>query len=134
MRILLVENYLPIREHVKIMINETKDLHVIAEVGSGEEAIEMVKRLKPDVVIMDIMLSGMTGILTIRRILSEHPSTRILALSGFSASTLAQSVFDAGGHGYVCKNRASEELIAAIRKVGNGESYISNTAHETRSG
>jgi len=128
MRVLLVEDHVATREQVKALIGQEKDLVIVAEVGSGEEAIKSFKVMDPDVVVMDIMLPGMTGIAATRRIIAERPRARILALSNYSGPALVQAVLDAGGLGYVRKNRALEELVAAIRTVGAGQQFIGDNA------
>lgn len=124
MKVLLVEDHIPTREQVKSLISQEADLTVIAAVGSGEEAIETARKLLPDVVVMDILLPGMNGIDATRSILKERPRTCVLALSNHAGPTLVQAVMSAGGLGYVSKNRASDELILAIRAVGAGKTYI----------
>lgn len=128
MRILLVEDHAPTREQVRILIVQEKDLDVVGEVGSAEEAIETARQLQPDVVVMDIALPGMNGIEATRRILSERPETHILALSNHAGPALVQAVRAAGGLGYVRKNCAFEELIPAIRSVGAGKPYVQDGA------
>ena len=99
-------------------------MEVVAQVGTAEEAIEAARRLEPDIVIMDILLPLMNGIEATRTILSDRPGTRILALSNYSGPILVQTILDAGGLGFVRKNRAFEELIPAIRAVGEGKRYV----------
>jgi DNA-binding NarL/FixJ family response regulator len=124
MKILLVEDHAPTREQVKSLLNQEKDMSVVASVGTAEEAIESARRLRPDVVIMDIMLPGMNGIEATKSILFERPDTRILALSNHAGTAFLQAVLAAGGSGYVRKHRASEELVLAIRTVVAGKQYI----------
>jgi DNA-binding NarL/FixJ family response regulator len=125
MKVLLVEDHAATREEVTSLISREKDLSVVAQVRTAEEAIETAKRLLPDVVVMDIFLPGMNGIEATRCILSERPQTRVLALSNYSGPALVQAILHAGGLGYVRKNRAFEELIPAIRSVGEGRQYVS---------
>jgi two-component system invasion response regulator UvrY len=127
-RILMVDDHVPTREQVKALLCTQPDMTVVAEAGSAEEALDLERKLHPDVVLMDIMLPGMNGIEATRRILSGRPEARILVLSNHSGPVLIQSVFDVGGLGYVRKNRAHEELIPAIRMVSTGERYIGPVA------
>lgn len=124
MKILLVDDHVPTREAIKSLIGQEVDLSVVAEAGTGEEALDLARDLQPDVVVMDIMLPGMNGIEAMRRILAEHPQMHVLALSNHSGTSLVQAVQDAGGLGYVRKNRAFEELVLAIRAVAAGTPFI----------
>lgn len=126
--VLLVEDHAPTRQLVKALISQEADLVVVADVGSGEEAVETARRLGPDVVVMDIKLPGMNGIDAARRILSERPDTRVLVLSNHTGQALIQSVLDAGGLGYVRKSHAFEELVPAIRAVSAGKQYLGDSA------
>ena len=119
-RILLVEDHEDIRQEIKSLINGQEDLTVVAEAGSGREAIIAADRIVPDVVVMDIALPRINGVEAMKAILAKHPEVNVLALSNFSGLSLIQSVRDAGGLGYVRKDRAFEELIPAIRKVAAG--------------
>ena len=123
-RVLLIDDHVPMREHVAALLSTETDIQVVAAAGSAEEALDVEKEIHPDVVIMDIMLPGMNGVEAIRRMVSRSPDAKILALSNHSGAALIQAVFDAGGLGYVRKNHAAEELIPAIRTVGAGEKYI----------
>jgi DNA-binding NarL/FixJ family response regulator len=126
MKILLVDDHVPTREAIRALVTQEKDLSVVAEAGTAEEALVLDREFKPDVIVMDIMLPGMNGIEATRRILAERPEARILALSNHSGASLIQAVQHAGGLGYVRKNRAFEELIPAIRAVRAGKPFIGN--------
>ncbi len=124
MRILLVEDHVPTRELLQSIIRREKDLTLIADVGSAEEAIHWVHQDQPDVIVMDMLLPGMNGIEATRRILAEHPYIRILMLSNYGGKTVISEARKAGSLGYVYKNLATEELIPAIRAVAKGEQYV----------
>lgn len=124
MDILLVDDHVPTREEIKALIGQEPDLHVVGEAGTAEEAFVLARELKPDVVVMDIMLPGINGVEATRLILAEHPQMHVLALSNHSGTSLVQAVQNAGGLGYVPKNRAFEELIPAIRTVGAGHPFV----------
>ena len=122
-RIMLVDDHVSMRKQVEALLGGDAEITVIAEAGAAEEALDMNRKLLPDVVVMDIMLPGMSGLEATRRILSERPEAKILVLSNHSGPALIQAVFDAGSLGYVRKNRADEELIPAIKVVSRGEKY-----------
>ena len=124
MKILLVDDHVPIREQVKRMLGQEPDLLVVADVGSAETALALVRQLRPDVVVMDIMLPRMNGIDATWAIMAECPGTRVIVFSNYSAPILIQAVLEAGAFGFVCKPRALEELIPAIRSVGAGKQYV----------
>jgi two-component system, NarL family, invasion response regulator UvrY len=124
MNVLLVDDHVPTRETIKSLVDQERDLSVVAEAGTGEEALDLARDLLPDVVVMDIMLPGINGIEAARRMLAERPGTRILVLSNHSGTTLVQAVLKVGSLGYVRKNRAYEELIPAIRLVGAGQPFV----------
>ncbi len=124
MTILLVEDHKPTRDEMRALIEYQSDMRVIAETGSGEDALRLLKQHPADVIIMDILLPGMNGLEAIRLIHTDHPATHILALSNHYGISLVQAVLDAGGLGYVRKCRAFEELIPALRTVAAGQRHI----------
>lgn len=125
--ILLVDDHKATRDEIRALIEGEQDLRVVAESVTGEIALDRARDHKPDVVIMDILLPGMNGIVTTRRMLAEQPGIRVLALSNHSGDSLVDAVFEAGGLGYVLKRRAFQELIPAIRSVAAGERYVSTS-------
>lgn len=106
------------------LINAEKDLSVVAEAATGEEGVLKVYEFKPDIVVMDILLPGINGIEATKIILTNKPSTKILALSNHSGHVLVQAVLKAGAIGYVRKGCAFEELVPAIRSVAAGRQYL----------
>lgn len=124
MRIMLVDDHEATRVEIRGLISAQQDMSVAAEAGSGEEAVRLARECRPDVIVMDIMMHGMNGIETTRRILAEQPDIRVLALSNHSGASLVQAIVNAGGLGYVPKNKAFEELVPAIRCVKGGQPYV----------
>ncbi len=124
MRILLVEDHKPTREEMRALLAREPDMTVVGEAESGEEALIKARQELPDVIVMDILLPGMNGIETTRRIRAEQPDVKVLALSNHFGDSLVQAVLGAGGLGYVRKNRAFEELVLAVRAVSAGEQYV----------
>ena len=111
---------------MRALIEQQPDMTVVAEAGTGEDAVDMAHDERPDVVVMDILLPGMNGIETSRKIRATQPDVKVLALSNHFGESLVQAILEAGGLGYVRKNRAFEELIPALRAVAAGKKYISN--------
>jgi DNA-binding NarL/FixJ family response regulator len=123
-RILLVDDHAPTREEMCSLIERQPDMDVIGQCGTGEEAVERTRKLAPDIVVMDIVLPGMTGVEAAGIIIREHPLTKIVALSNHSGRNLVQAVLDAGAMAYVRKDHAFEELVAAVRSISAGKRYL----------
>jgi DNA-binding NarL/FixJ family response regulator len=124
MRIMLVDDHKPTRDEVRGLISIEPDMTVVAEADTGEDAVRLAREHRPDAIVMDIMMPGMNGIETTRRILTEQPDIKVLALSNHSGRSLVLAILNIGGLGYVPKNRAFEELIPALRCVADGQQYI----------
>jgi DNA-binding NarL/FixJ family response regulator len=122
--ILLVDDHQPTREEMRALIERQPDMRVVGEAPTGEDAVIRARELRPDVVVMDILMPGMNGIETTRAIHAEQPGVRILALSNHFGWSLIDAIRAAGGLGYVRKSKAFEELTPALRAVGAGESYL----------
>jgi DNA-binding NarL/FixJ family response regulator len=122
--VLLVDDHEATREELRLLLSQQPGIAVTGVAGSGEEAVEKARGLKPRVVVMDIALPGMTGVEATRLIVSERPQTTVLALSNYSGKGLVQSIQDAGAAGYVRKDRAFEELLPAILAVAAGRKFL----------
>lgn len=126
MNILLIDDHAETRKEMSALINAEKDMSVVAEAANGEEGVQKADRIKPDVVVMDILLPGINGIEATKVIMASNPNARILALSNHAGHFLVQAVLKAGTRGYVRKDRAFEELVPAIRSVAAGRQYLGN--------
>ena len=124
MTILLVEDHQPTREEVRSLIEQQPDMHVVGDAMSGEDAVERARELRPDVIVMDILLPGMNGVEATRAICAGQPGVKVLALSNHFGESLVQAILSAGGLGYVRKSRAFEDLIPALRAVATGTSFV----------
>ncbi len=124
MDILLVDDHDATRQEVASLIEEHADLHVVGQTEDGETGVRLAKQLHPDVVVMDIAMPGMNGIAATEALLAHDPGARVVTLSNHTGKHLVEAVFRAGASGYVRKDRAYEELVAAIRAVASGEQYI----------
>jgi two-component system invasion response regulator UvrY len=107
-----------------LILNTDPRFNVIAESGSGEEAIELSKALRPNVVIMDINLPGMNGIEATQQIRKYSPGTKILGVSLHTQPTYARKMIQKGAMGYVTKNSSREEMFKAIVEIQDGKTYI----------
>lgn len=99
-------------------------MEVVAEAGTGEQAMEQVRELKPDVVLMDVNMPGIGGLEATRRILQRHPSVRIIAVSMHMDEPYPSRLLSAGARGYISKDAAADEVVSAIRRVADGGIYV----------
>lgn len=123
--IILADDHHVIREGLRLLLESEKDLLVLAEADSGRAALSAVKKFKPDLVVMDVSMPELNGMEATRRILSEAPGTKVLALSMYSDKRFVEGMFQAGVSGYILKNCIARELVSAIRLVAKGQVYIS---------
>ncbi len=127
-KILIVDDHQIVREGLRSLIEEDGQFVVIGEAGNGREAIQLAKRLSPDIVIMDIAMAEMNGIEATRQLLSLLPKTRVLALSMHSDSRFVKQMLEAGALGYLVKENAFEEIVTALRSLTAGRMYVSPQA------
>jgi two-component system, NarL family, response regulator NreC len=123
-RILLAEDHTTVREGLKLLIGNQPDMQVVADVGDGREAVETARRLKPDVVVMDITMPEMNGLQATRELTRACPQVRVLTLTRHSDDGFLQQLLRAGAAGYVLKQSAATELVRAVRMVAAGKSYL----------
>jgi len=126
--VLLVEGHEILRQGIAVLLEQEADIEVIGEVGDGGQALGVVVRLCPDVVIMDVTMPNLNGLDTTRKIVWQLPSTRVIALSLDSDRHFVEDAFRAGASAYLHKECLSDELVRAIRKVLDGETYLSPSA------
>jgi DNA-binding NarL/FixJ family response regulator len=122
--LLITDDHKLIREAWGSILNSDSRFKVIAETGSGEEAVELAKQLRPNVVILDINLPGMNGFDTIPLIRKFSPGSKILGVSLHTQPTYARKMIQKGALGYVTKNSSREEMFKAIIEIHNGRKYI----------
>ena len=123
-RVLLVDDQALLRLGFRLVIESEHDLEVVGEASDGQVAIAQTAALAPDVVVMDIRMPGMDGIEATRRIVAEHPATRVLVLTTFDVDEYAFAALRSGASGFLLKNALPEELVAAIRTVAAGSSIV----------
>lgn len=124
-KIILADDHAVLRHGLsKAFLNET-DMEVIAQAKDGRTTVELVRELKPDVVIMDIGMPDLNGIEATRQIVSESPNVKVVALSMHSGKNFIIEMFKAGAPGYLLKDCEFDELAGAIRVVNAGKTYIS---------
>jgi two-component system, NarL family, response regulator LiaR len=125
-QIMLVDDHAMIRAGLKVLLEQIPDLHVVGEAANGFQAIELVKQLQPDVILMDLSMPGMDGIEAIQRILAIRPGQHILVLTGFLDEERLIRAVRAGAQGCVDKTIPPEELVQAIRDVCSGKPSLSS--------
>ena len=125
LRVLLVDDHKMVRQGFRLILLSQGDIDVVGEAGNGLEAVELVKSLQPDVVIMDVTMPELNGIEATRRIREFSTQIRVLALSVHRDLTYAREAIRAGAEGYLLKESADTDLLAAVRAVAEGNSYLS---------
>jgi DNA-binding NarL/FixJ family response regulator len=123
-KVLLVDDHAILREGVHALLAREPDITVVGEAGDGQEALEQVPRLRPDVVIMDIVMPRMNGLEATRLIKERYPGVRVLILSMYDDQEYVVQIIQAGASGYVLKRVVTEDLVRAIREVHAGESFL----------
>ncbi len=123
--ILLVDDHPLFRKGLRLLLEAQEDFRIVGEAGDGREAIDRVRTLSPDVVIMDITMPGFNGIDATRQIVSEVPSAKVVALSIHEGSQFVEDMLQAGAVGYILKDSVPEDLVNGIRSVIQGEVYLS---------
>ena len=129
-RVLIAEDHLMVRAGIRALLEKTGEVHVLGEASNGQEALEMVQELKPDVLIMDIMMPRMNGIRAAEKIRDLKLPTNILLLSMYSDAGLVHQALQCGVKGYVLKSSVSDELLLAVRAVANRQTYLSSPVSE----
>jgi DNA-binding NarL/FixJ family response regulator len=122
--VLLVDDHSLVRRGFRRMLEDEEDIHVVGEASDGEEAVTLARSLKPQVVVMDCALPGISGLQATRKILQVAPETLILMLSMHAEETWVRQAMDAGARGYVLKNAMDLELGSAIRRMMKGETVL----------
>ncbi len=124
-RVLVCDDHDLIRQALRVVVNAEPDMEVIGEASDGVQAVELARELRPDAVVMDIEMPGLSGIEATSRIKSFLPRTSILALTVHDSNEYILRILEAGATGYLTKGVISKEVPAAIRSAVSGESILS---------
>jgi len=127
-RVLLVDDHAVVRSGLSAFLLAYDDLELVGEAGSGDEAVRMCARVRPDVVLMDLVMPGMDGAAATRAIRERCPAAQVIALTSFKEQDLVQSALQAGAIGYLLKNVSADELAQAIRAAAAGRPTLAPEA------
>src|SRR5512137_1354916 len=120
-RVLITDDHAIVRKGLTVLLATERDVKVVGEARDGQEALEKAAALKPDVVLMDLVMPRVDGIEATRRITEAHPEVKVLVLTSFAADDKVFPAVKAGALGYLLKDTDPEELLDAIRRVHAGE-------------
>ena len=123
-RLLLVDDHAVVRTGLRMLLENEEDIEIVGEAGTGQAALQMVERLQPDMVLMDIGLPDMTGIEVTRQVKQQWPQVAIVALTIHEDEEYFFQMLQAGANGYVPKRAAPEELLTALRTAADGGVYL----------
>lgn len=126
-RILVVDDHPILRKGLQLVIKTQKDMEVVGEAGSVSEAIQLLRELNPDLIILDLSLPDRSGIEFIREIKTHCAGVRILVLTIHDDETYIKKVFTDGGNGYLLKKAVDAELLLAVRAVNRGEMFLDSS-------
>jgi len=132
-RILLVEDFEPFRNLIRILLEGKSGLQIIAEVADGQEAVHKAAELKPGLILLDIGLPSLNGIAAARRIRELSPDSKILFVTQESSPEVVQEALSLGASGYVVKTRVASDLLLAVEVVLQGGSFVSPTRGASQS-
>ena len=127
-RVMIVDDHRVVRSGLKTFLLTFDDLKVVAEASAGEEAVRLCAEVKPDVVLMDLVMPGMGGIAATRAIRERRPQTQVIALTSFGDQERVQAVLKAGAIGYLLKDVSDIELVTAIRNAAAGRPTLAADA------
>ena len=121
---LIVDDHEVVREGLRLSLSRAQHIRVIGEASDGEQAIALVERRKPDVVVMDVRMPGMDGLEATKQITEKVPGTAVLIFTAFSERSLLARGLDSGAKGYILKEAPHDMLLRAIERVAKGEGYV----------
>src|SRR5260221_62730 len=124
-RVLLADDHTVVRQGLRALLAAEEDIEIVGEAENGRQAIQLVKKLLPDVAVIDIAMPGLNGLEATRQITRSVPTTKVLILSSYSDDEYVQQLTEAGAAGYLVKQTAANELLKAIREAQQGNAYFS---------
>jgi DNA-binding NarL/FixJ family response regulator len=124
LRIVVVDDHAVVRRGIRALLESQPGWEISAEASTGREAVELAKRLQPNIVVMDLSLPELNGLDATRQVLKESPRTEVLVLTMHHSEELAQQVLQAGARGYVLKSDANESLVAAVESLREHKPFL----------
>ena len=122
--VVLVDDHAVVRSGIRLLLDGQEDIEVVGEAGNAKDALFRARALKPDVILLDVVMPGESGIEVLPRLLTESPETKVLVLSMQDDPSYVREAFAAGAHGYVLKEAADEEVVSAVREIAQGGRYV----------
>jgi two-component system response regulator NreC len=123
-RVLIVDDHAVVRAGLKLLVDTEQDLEAVGEAGNARDAVFEARSLNPDIILLDVVMPGESGIEALPQLLHESPDARVVVLSMQDEPRYVREAFEAGASGYVLKEAADSELVAAIREVAGGGRYV----------
>jgi len=123
-RVLIVDDHAVVRTGIRLLLAQEDDIEPVGEAGTGREAIFQARALKPDVILLDVVMPEQTGLDVLPQLKHENPDAKVLILSMQDEPRYVREAFAAGASGYVLKEAADEEVVAAVREIANGGRYV----------
>jgi DNA-binding NarL/FixJ family response regulator len=130
-RVLLVDDHVMFRQALRVLLENAPDMEIVGEAGDGSQVEDLVNRLEPDVVVIDVAMPIVGGTEATAGVMRRHPQLKVIALSASVQKRFVLEMLDAGVLGYISKLNAGEELLHAIRQVSRGERYLCTEASAT---
>jgi DNA-binding NarL/FixJ family response regulator len=125
-RVLIVDDHAVVRSGLRRVLEREGDIEPVGEAASGREALFQARDLKPDVIVLDVVMADQSGLEVLPMLLHEHPAVKVLMLSMLDDPRYVREALDAGANGYVLKEAADTEVVAAVREVARGGRYVSS--------
>ncbi|MDJ0777543.1 MAG: response regulator [Gammaproteobacteria bacterium] len=130
-KVILADDHASLRKGFRALLESAGDFEILCETGSGGEAVARARELEPDIVVMDVAMPGINGIDATRQIIAGAAPVRVLALSGHNDGIFIRQMLEAGARGYLLKDVAATELVAAVQAVAEGRIYVSPSVVDT---
>src|SRR5207247_9321999 len=126
-RCLVVDDHAAVREGVKMILTRDREISVIGESSSGDGAVEMAEKRRPDVIVMDVRMEGMDGFEATRQITASHPEMAVILYTAHGERGLLSEGLDCGARGYVLKDAPPDDIVRAVKRVAEGGAYVDPT-------